>query len=127
MKAVVTTEKRPAYQFISGIWNELVGTTHKYQNGIEVIVVFSVKVPVVFVRLFSELFVEACSRIWLRFCESRFDRGGQVIARSVYSVRSVEKNNVGAQVTPLSLIFIRLQALHLSIIRRDRLLTRFQR
>ena len=117
MKAVATAEKRPAYQFISGIRNELVGKTYKYQDGIEVIVVFSVKIPVVIVRLFSELFVETCSSIWLRFCENRFDRGGQVIARSMYNVRSVEKNNVGAQAIPLSLIFIHLQALHLSIIR----------
>lgn len=49
--------------------------------------IFLVKVPVVLVRLFSELFVEACSRFWLRFCESRFYRGGQVIARSIHNVR----------------------------------------
>jgi len=54
--------------------------------------VFFVKVPVVFVRLFSELFVEACSRFWLRFCESRFYRGGQVIARSIHNVRPRGRN-----------------------------------
>ena len=36
------------------------------------------KVLVVFVRLFPELFVEACPRVWLLLRKSRFDGGGQV-------------------------------------------------
>jgi len=62
-KAAATAEKRPAYLFISGILNMLVGAAHEYQGGIEVIVVFLVNILVVFVRLFPELFVEARSRV----------------------------------------------------------------
>jgi len=82
MKAVATAEKRPAYLFISGTRNKLAVATHEYQDGVEVVMVFSVKVLVVFVRLFSELFVEAGFRIWLLRCESRFYRGGYVIPMS---------------------------------------------
>ena len=86
MKAVATAEKRPAYSLISKILlSKLAGRTHKYQDGIEVIVVLSVKVPVVIVRLFSELFVEARLRLWFLFRESRLDRGGQVIAKSTHA------------------------------------------
>jgi len=58
--------------------NMPVGATYKYQGGIEVIVIFLLEIPVVFVRLFSELFVEACARLWLLLCVTRFDRGGQL-------------------------------------------------
>ena len=40
--------------------------------------VFFLKILVVFVRLFLELFVEAGAGVWLLFLESRFDHGGQV-------------------------------------------------
>jgi len=53
MKAFATAEQRPAYLSISGIHNKLVGATHEYQGGIEFIVAFFVKVPVVFVHLLS--------------------------------------------------------------------------
>jgi len=87
MKAVATAEKRPAYLFISGTRNKLAVATHEYQDGIEVVMVFFVKVLVVFVRLFSELFVEAGLGIWLLWRESRFYRVGHVIAPSIHSVR----------------------------------------
>ena len=90
MKAVATVEKRPACLLIRQIRN-LVVATYKYQDGIEIIVVFFMEVPVIFVRLFSELFVEVCPGIqWFRtfmFRESCFDRGGQVIAESMHNVR----------------------------------------
>lgn len=49
--------------------------------------VLSVKVLVVLVRFFPELFVKARSRIWLLLGESRFDSGGQVIAKPIYNVK----------------------------------------
>ena len=85
MKAVATAEKRPAYSLISGIRGGPAGRTHKYQDGIEVIMVLSVKVLVIFVRLFSELFVETRLRFWLLFRQGRFDRGSQVIAKSTHT------------------------------------------
>ena len=85
MKAVATAEKRPAYSFISGIRHKLAGRTHKYQDGIKVIVVLSVKVLVVIVRLFPELFVEARLRFWFLFRECRLDRCGQVTAQSKHT------------------------------------------
>ena len=60
---------------------------HKYEGGVEVIMVLFVKVLVVFVRLLPELFVETRSRVWLLFCESSFDGGGQVIAEPVYDAK----------------------------------------
>ena len=83
MKADTTAEKRPAYLFISGIRSMLAGGTYKYHGGIEIITVFLVKVPVVFVRHFLELFMEARLRVQLLLCESRFDLGSQVIAQSI--------------------------------------------
>lgn len=88
MKAVATAEKRPACLFISEARNKLAGATHEYQDGIEVVMVFFVKVLVIFVRLFSELFVEAGFGIWLLRRESRFYRGGHVIAPSIHSART---------------------------------------
>ena len=88
MKADVTAEKRPAYPFISGIRDTLPVTTHEYQGGVEVFVVLFVKVLVVFVRLFPELFVEACSRVWLLLRKSGFDGGGQVITKPADNMTS---------------------------------------
>ena len=85
MKAVATAEKRPACSFISGVSSKLAGRTHKYQDGIEVIVILSVKVLVVIVRLSPKLFVEARSRFWFLFGESRLNRGGQVITQSTHT------------------------------------------
>jgi len=87
MEAVATVEQRPAYLSISGMHNELVGATHKYQGGIEFIAAFFVKVPVIFVHLFSGFFIGARSEFLVRLCESCFHRGRQAIARSIYNVR----------------------------------------
>ena len=87
MKADATAEKRPACLVYQRNPHMLAGATHKYQGGIEIIVVFYVKVLVVFVRLFSELFVEARLRVWPLLRESRFDRGSQVIAQSMHNMR----------------------------------------
>ena len=53
--------------------------THKYQGGVEVILVLLVEVSIIFVRLFAELLMETCTRIWLRFLlrESGFEGGSK--------------------------------------------------
>ena len=45
MKAVPTAEQRPTYLSISGIHNKLVRATHRYQDGIEFIVVVFCESP----------------------------------------------------------------------------------
>jgi len=94
MKAVATPENRPAYPFISGTHNSMVvEATHKYQCCIEVVVVFLVKVPVVFVCLLSKFFMETRSSVWLLLRKSGFDCSGQVIAQPGHNVRENSWSN----------------------------------
>jgi hypothetical protein len=71
MKADATAENKPAYFAISGGSRRLAEQTHEYQGSVEVVVVFLVKVAVVFVRLFSKVLVEACARVRFLFREGR--------------------------------------------------------
>jgi len=80
----------------------LVGGTYKYQGGIEVIMIFLLEILVVFVRLFSELFVEACARIWLLLCESRFDCGGQLFEPPICNVRGNPLDDVVCERTSVA-------------------------
>jgi len=65
MKAEATAENRPAYLVISGGQDSLLGPTHKYQGRVEVVVVFLVKITIIFVDLFPELLMESCAWVWL--------------------------------------------------------------
>jgi len=94
IKADATAEKRPAWLFISRSFNVPAGATYEYQGGIEVIVIFLLEIPVVFIRLFSELFVEACARLWLLLCKSRFDCGGQLFEPPTDDVKGNPWNDV---------------------------------
>jgi hypothetical protein len=67
MKADATAENKPACFAISGSCIRLVGYTHKYQGGVEVVVIFLVKVAVIFVCLLSKMLVEARARIRFLF------------------------------------------------------------
>lgn len=75
MKADATAEKRPVYQSVSQVCDILGQATDKYQSGVQVIVVLSAKVLVVFIRFFLETFVEMRSSILF-----------QVIPQAVYEV-----------------------------------------
>jgi len=68
-------------------------------------VVFLLKILVVFVRLFSELFVETCARLWLLFCESRFDRGGQLSEPPMHNMKGNPRK--GAVCGPTSVVRLR--------------------
>ena len=85
MKADATAEKRPAYPFVSGTRDMLTVTTHKYQGGVEVIVVPFAKALVVFVCFFPKLFMKARSGVRLLLLESRFGGCSQVLAKPVTS------------------------------------------
>ena len=80
MKADDTAEKRLACPIVSVARDMLAVITRiYYQGGVEVTMVPFAKALVVFDRLFSELFVEARSRVRLLLREGRFDGGGQVV------------------------------------------------
>ena len=69
MKAEATAENRPAYLVISGNQDGLLKSTHEYQGCVEVVVVFLVKITIIFVHLFPELVMEPRAWIWFLFGE----------------------------------------------------------